>query len=558
MMKKFFAVLVLILISSVSYALTEEEYNELMNDSAFSAADREMNQVWSSARKSLSKEEFDSLRNSQREWSRTGRDEEAEDLIDINGYSKARAYTIVTQNRTAEIRSMIDAKNKKTPEPGIVKADKDYVTVIAKGEGANRSEALEASWTEAVRIAVGMIISSKSELNNDELNENIITHSRGAVEDFDILDEQVTKTGTQVVIQARVHREVLEDVTKTYTEAQKVEADTGAVAEVFKGLENEKAKEKTIQAKQKSGAELLKEVLDSYGPENFFSATLDPKIKFTKNKKPYIQVNEKFNQEVFWKEFIPKLHKALEGVAVNKTKRFYVDEVRKANQRLPKEGFFAMRGIVRPNDWLKGEVHYRDRKTNKDVRAYMPYYVLGNDDDKVYQVVVPHDNASFTVYAMPFRGTRGTDSLNDFYAKNYTVNPDDSITEEGAAMLLSFIQFTQRMCRPVTYALSYLDKSEEVITNQIIRTGPRAFGVYRSFSGNQYLNPNVMFLAPGYVNGDNENPVYGINPAGKFNVFLGTGNYNKAHPEEGYEVELDTEELKQLNSMKFEIIFENQ
>ena len=349
-------------------------------------------------------------------------------------------------------------------------------------------------------------------------------------------------------------------MSKTYTEAQTLEADTGAVAEVLKGQENDKAKKKTIQAKQKSGAELLKELLDSYGPENFFSATLDPKIKFTKDKKPYIQVNEKFNQEVFWKEFIPKLHKALEGVAVSKTKRFYVDEVRKANQRLPKEGFFAMRGIVYPNDWQKGDVYYRDRKTNKDVQAYLPYYVDEvRRSSEIYRVIVPHDNASYTVYDMPLRRMKGSSKyLRDFYANNYNVNADDSITEEGAAMLLSFIQFMQRMCRPVTYAISYLDKSEEVITNQIIRTGPRAFGVYRSFNSSQELMSAILIFAPGFVNGDDENPVYGINPYEKQNVFLGTGNYNKAHPEEGYEVELDTEELKQLGSMKFEIIYENQ
>lgn len=560
MMKKFFAVLVLILISSVSYALTEEEYNELMKDSAFSAADREMNQALSSARKTLPKEDYDSLRNTQREWVRTGRDEEAEDLIDMNGYSKARAYTVATQNRTAEIRSIIDAKTKRIPEPGIVKADKDYVTVIAKGEGANRSEALEASWTEAVRIAVGMIISGRTELNNDELNEKIITHSRGAVENFDILDESAGKTGIQVVIQARVHREVLEDVTKTYTEAQKVEADTEAVAEVIRQQENAEAKATTVQAKQKSGAELLKELLDSYGPENFFSATLDPKIKFTKDKKPYIQVNEKFNQEVFWKEFIPKLHKALEGVAVKKTKQFYLDNVRKANQRLPKEGFLLHGGIVDVNDWQEGNAYYRDIKTRKDIMVYLPYYVDEvRRSSKIYRVIVPHDNASYTVYDMPFRRMKGNAKyLRDFYAESYNVPVDDSTTEEGAAMMLSFIQFTQRMCRPVTYAISYLDKSEEVITNQIIRTGPRAFGIYRSLNSVQELMSTILILAPGFVNGDDENPVYGINPYDKCNLFLGTGNYNKKYPEQGYEVELDTEELKQLNSMKFEVIFENQ
>ena len=33
----------------------------------------------------------------------------------------------------------------------------------------------------------------------------------------------------------------------------------------------------------------------------------------------------------------------------------------------------------------------------------------------------------------------------------------------------------------LNYSVSYLDKNGEVITHQIIRTGPRAFGVYRYF-----------------------------------------------------------------------------
>ena len=137
----------------------------------FYSADRALTKALVDAKKSLTKEAYDELRKNQREWIQTTRDEEAEELIDMNGLSKVRAYTAITQNRADEIQSMTEKANRKVPEPGIVKADKDYVTVIAKGEGANRSEALEASWTEAVRLGVGMIISGKSELNNDELNE---------------------------------------------------------------------------------------------------------------------------------------------------------------------------------------------------------------------------------------------------------------------------------------------------------------------------------------------------------------------------------------------------
>ena len=113
------------------------------------------------------------------------------------------------------------------PETGIVKANKDFVTVISQGEGANRNAALEQAWTDAVRIAVGMVLSAKSNVNNEELSENIITHSRGVIEDFDILQENKKGSRTQVFIQARVRREILRDEANKYSEAQVVKADTG-------------------------------------------------------------------------------------------------------------------------------------------------------------------------------------------------------------------------------------------------------------------------------------------------------------------------------------------
>ena len=57
-------------------------------------------------------------------------------------------------------------------------ADGHYVTVVAIGQGTDRAKALEQAWIEAVRLAVGTIISSKSELNNDEFAENTIALTR--------------------------------------------------------------------------------------------------------------------------------------------------------------------------------------------------------------------------------------------------------------------------------------------------------------------------------------------------------------------------------------------
>ena len=51
---------------------------------------------------------------------------------------------------------------KSVPEPGVLASDGNYVTVVAKGEGTERSKTLERAWIEAVRLAVGAVVSSKS------------------------------------------------------------------------------------------------------------------------------------------------------------------------------------------------------------------------------------------------------------------------------------------------------------------------------------------------------------------------------------------------------------
>ena len=83
----------------------------------------------------------------------------------------------------------------------------------------------------------------------------------------------------------------------------------------------------TMQNKVASGAALLKEVLNSYGSESFLSATLEPKIYY--DKKPYIHFNEKLNQDLFWKEFLPRVHQVLEDIAMKKERKFYSREIRR-------------------------------------------------------------------------------------------------------------------------------------------------------------------------------------------------------------------------------------
>lgn len=215
----------------------------------------------------------------------------------------------------------------------------------------------------------------------------------------------------------------------------------GEIIGVVKAQQEKHAQEAATQAQQKSGAELLRAVLEKYGPEDFFSASLNPKIFYDeKTNKPYIQVTENFNQTLFWDKFLPELRNAFDGVAVKKTKQFYEDN---ANQTLNKQGYF--------DEW-----------------SDYPYEFSVAE---IYSVVIPND-ASCTVYKMPFGGLGGQTELS--YMKRILAADD---------------------------AFFMLDSG-------------RNFAV------------------------------------------LSTEKYNAAHLEEGYEVELDSQELQRIDSMKFEVIFE--
>ena len=99
-MRKILAALMLVVLSaSVCFALTDAEYLRMKKTNAdFARADRRLSQVWKKLKGSLSKEVFAELQEYQREWIDSGRDIEAQGLMD-EGYSRVEAYTMATSDR---------------------------------------------------------------------------------------------------------------------------------------------------------------------------------------------------------------------------------------------------------------------------------------------------------------------------------------------------------------------------------------------------------------------------------------------------------------------------
>ncbi len=95
------AFLVFVLSCSSALALSDNEYAQMMRNAGFKKADRALSQAWKEAQRKLVKNKtaLANLRKDQREWVARGRDSEAEDLMDIEGYDRLKAYTVATNLR---------------------------------------------------------------------------------------------------------------------------------------------------------------------------------------------------------------------------------------------------------------------------------------------------------------------------------------------------------------------------------------------------------------------------------------------------------------------------
>ena len=107
-MKRLLTITALILVLSVpAFALSDSEYKKFMKNADFAAADKELTKAYKEAKKIMSKDDFEELKEEQREWVKSTRDEEAEELIEEDGLSRVKAYTIVTLSRASDLKKRV-------------------------------------------------------------------------------------------------------------------------------------------------------------------------------------------------------------------------------------------------------------------------------------------------------------------------------------------------------------------------------------------------------------------------------------------------------------------
>lgn len=126
-------------------------------------------------------------------------------------------------------------------------ATENRVTVEATGSGPTKLAALKEAWTEAVRKAVGMYMTTKTETLNDELTEQIAAYSRGQVNSFETLSETQDNGIWIIKIRANVDRDIMNEIAAPATR-QAVKVDGASLA----------AQMQTSKDQKKDALEILK------------------------------------------------------------------------------------------------------------------------------------------------------------------------------------------------------------------------------------------------------------------------------------------------------------
>lgn len=137
-------------------------------------------------------------------------------------------------------------------------SDLKTISVEAEGIGETKLKALNAAWMEAVRKAVGMVMVGKQEAINDALTEQIVTHSRGQINSYKVLNENNSDGIWTVNILANIDRDILQETVGT--------SKTSTMA--FDGTSSA-AKKNINEQKQKSSLMIVKEALALLNPEDW-------------------------------------------------------------------------------------------------------------------------------------------------------------------------------------------------------------------------------------------------------------------------------------------------
>jgi hypothetical protein len=179
------------------------------------------------------------------------------------------------------------------------------IIVEAEGIGETKLKALKAAWMEAVRLGIGMYLTAKTTVIDEDIKEELVAHSRGRVNAYEVLSEKKGDDGWTVSIRAKIEKDVLQ------------EAAVEAQSKSSKISDQEREKLKNAVATQESNQGKLQtaeELLDSFiFPENLADFFIFDFKNRVDNGKMYIDVFLSVNMEMYNKIFLKELKPVLDG-----------------------------------------------------------------------------------------------------------------------------------------------------------------------------------------------------------------------------------------------------
>lgn len=227
-----------------------------------------------------------------------------------------------------------------------VQVEGDHLAVIVEGQGESRAAAMDQAWLEAVRLAVGMMIEARTEIDQNQVAERIIAHSRGVVDGYEILMTDNQAGVYRLRMKAKVRRDVLHDGLQYVASKGQVIAFSADDLKprkdlALESLESQDAQGNTEATRARDGAALLVEVLRKFKPEDFFILQATSKLRALPDKPDTFEMDFEvsLNEDRYYKEYVPEMKRVLDQVAVEKKKEFYRDpKAIEAIRALKKEG----------------------------------------------------------------------------------------------------------------------------------------------------------------------------------------------------------------------------
>lgn len=254
---------------------------------------------------------------------------------------------------------------------GAAFAEEQHIVVEAEGIGANREEAIKKAQLEAVRRALGMYLSAKTEVHENGISEKILSYSRGTIEKYDVIsvdDIGAARGRYGVVIRAWVKRDLLrQGLEHVRTNGQRVEfsvappqppVDHGA-------LEKVDAKAAIEAAQAANAAELMRALLDRYPPSGFLLPHLTEKDAQIADKEKELYTYKAavaFKTDFYYNEFLPELTRLLDQLSSVRKKEYYRGQASFADLRAIRDG-----RPVKHADAVSAFVRHAARAGNYDV-----------------------------------------------------------------------------------------------------------------------------------------------------------------------------------------------